>query len=258
MITRGRSWRSLAAAPLRRAATALALAALATGLLMAGSGTAMAATTTISTTQLQWDLAGLSYLPLSGIDGDYGPQTTAAVKAFQTDQCLSVDGVAGPQTDGALSSVVTLVQEAVVTTADGMYGPNTEAAVKIFQRTFNLLQDGKVGRSTWNRINQIWVAVTKLSELNGEGERIGLDPNPPTVVIRQGSRGADVIHAQFILNYVAQFYPDIPAPLMDSVFGASTTEAVRAFQSDNGLKPDGITGEQTRTLLHEKAKALNK
>lgn len=139
----------------------------------------------------------------------------------------------------------------IIANPNGVYGADTEAAVRAFQRTFNLLIDGKVGRNTWNRINQIWSSITKLSELDGEGERIGLDPNPPKVTIRQGSRGADVIHAQFILNYIAQFYPDIPAPIMDSVFGAGTTDAVRAFQRRFGLTADGIVGPNTWNKLYE-------
>jgi len=123
--------------------------------------------------------------------------------------------------------------------------------VRIFQRTFNLIQDGRVGRSTWNRISQIWAAVTKLSELNGEGERIGLSPTPPTVVIRQGARGADVIHAQFLLDFISQFHPEISAPLMDSIFGASTTNAVRQFQARFGLAVDGVVGPNTWRRMYE-------
>jgi peptidoglycan hydrolase-like protein with peptidoglycan-binding domain len=139
---------------------------------------------------------------------------------------------------------------------NGVFGVETENAVRIFQRTFNLLQDGRVGRSTWNAIMRYWVSITKLSELNGEGERIGLDPNPPTVVIRQGSRGADVIHAQFILNFVAQFYPDINPPIMDSIFGASTDSAVRAFQRRFGLTVDGVVGPNTWRRMYEVYRTL--
>jgi len=134
---------------------------------------------------------------------------------------------------------------------NGIYGASTEAAVRAFQRTFNLLQDGRVGRSTWNRISQIWAAVTKLSELGGEGERIGLSPTPPTVVIRQGARGEDVIHAQFLLDFISQFHPTIQAPLMDSVFGASTTNAVRQFQQRFGLTVDGVIGPNTWRRMYE-------
>ncbi|MCL1789589.1 MAG: peptidoglycan-binding protein [Oscillospiraceae bacterium] len=139
----------------------------------------------------------------------------------------------------------------IPTSSYGTFDAATENAVRVFQRTFYLLQDGKVGRSTWNKISQVWVAVTKLSELGGEGERIGLSPTPPTVTIRQGSRGADVIHAQFLLDYIAGFYADIPAPLMDSVFGPDMTNAVRAFQRRFGLAVDGVVGPNTWRRLYE-------
>lgn len=134
---------------------------------------------------------------------------------------------------------------------DGIYGVTTENAVTIFQRTFYLLQDGKVGRSTWNKISVIWVSIIKLSELGGEGERIGLSPTPPTVTIRQGDRGADVIHAQFLLDFISQFYSDIPTPLMDSIFGADMTNAVRAFQRRFGLTVDGVIGPNTWRKMYD-------
>src|SRR5215469_6933877 len=84
-----------------------------------------AAPQTISTTQLQWDLAGLGYLSWSGIDGIYGPVTTAAVKAFQSNAGITVDGIAGPQTDGVLSTVIKEVQAKVGATQDGLFGPVT-------------------------------------------------------------------------------------------------------------------------------------
>ncbi|MCL2751557.1 MAG: peptidoglycan-binding protein [Firmicutes bacterium] len=134
---------------------------------------------------------------------------------------------------------------------NGYFGADTKAAVLQFQRSFNLVQDGIVGRSTWNKISQVFTAVTGLAELGGEGERIGLGPTAPTVTIRQGSRGADVIHAQFALNYIAQFYPEIPVVLMDSIFGADTTDAVRAFQRRFGLTADGVVGPATWRKIYE-------
>lgn len=49
--------------------------------------------------QLQTILHNLGYnLGICGIDGDYGTATEAAVKAFQKDNGLTVDGVTGPKT----------------------------------------------------------------------------------------------------------------------------------------------------------------
>ena len=138
-----------------------------------------------------------------------------------------------------------------ITAVDGIFGSQTNAAVKAFQQTFNMTQDGIVGRATWNKISQIYSAVTKLSELEGEGERVGLSPNPPTVTIRQGNKGADTIHLQFLLNFIGDFYDDIIPPVQDSIFGQSTTDAVKAFQKQFGLSPDGIVGSRTWQMLYD-------
>lgn len=54
-------------------------------------------------TALQEFLIANGYdLPKFGADGDFGSETLAAVKAFQTDQGLTVDGIVGPNTQGAI------------------------------------------------------------------------------------------------------------------------------------------------------------
>ena len=51
-------------------------------------------------------------------------------------------------------------------TVDGIYGPATEQAVRTFQGIFGLTQDGIVGRRTWYKIQEIYVGVTRIAELN--------------------------------------------------------------------------------------------
>lgn len=67
----------------------------------------------------------------------------------------------------------------------------------------------------------------------------------PTKNIKKGSRGNDVRWLQYALNKRGYHL------VCDGIFGTKTDEAVRAFQADNGLVPDGIVGPLTRARLVE-------
>jgi len=68
--------------------------------------------------------------------------------------------------------------------------------------------------------------------------------------LHEGARGGDVMSLQ---NELAKLgYPSREAPLhADGRFGAKTDGALRSFQSENGLKPDGIVGPETTKALHK-------
>ena len=51
------------------------------------------------------------YLGSYGVDGDYGDATVTAVRKFQKDNSLAVDGEAGPNTLGAIDKVLPIVQQ---------------------------------------------------------------------------------------------------------------------------------------------------
>lgn len=53
---------------------------------------------------VQWYLYKLGYLSASGVDGSFGPTTLAAVKSFQSDKGLTVDGLVGSGTRTALKN----------------------------------------------------------------------------------------------------------------------------------------------------------
>lgn len=50
--------------------------------------------------------------------------------------------------------------------ADGIYGEATKNAVTEFQRIFDLPQTGIIDFSTWYKISQIYVGVTRIAELS--------------------------------------------------------------------------------------------
>jgi hypothetical protein len=51
-------------------------------------------------------------------------------------------------------------------TADGIYGESTKEAVRVFQSVFGLPQTGIVDYKTWYKIQEIFVGITRIAELN--------------------------------------------------------------------------------------------
>ena len=139
----------------------------------------------------------------------------------------------------------------------GLFDVETRNAVMVFQRTFNLIVDGIIGRNTWNRIIMIYVAVTRLAELNSEGERISIGRNPPNVVLSLGSRGEDVLELQFILNFSSPYFATLPPVIEDGNFDLAVRNAVIEFQKTFGLTPDGIVGPATWDKLYAVYRGIN-
>ncbi len=133
---------------------------------------------------------------------------------------------------------------------NGVFGQETEAAVRTFQRTFGLAEDGIVGDATWYRVQYIYNAVKRLSELYSEGLTLSDISTQYPSTLSLGSSGQGVSVLQYYLRYVAQYVASVPAPRVDGDFGPGTEEAVRAFQSAYGLTPDGVVGEATWDRLY--------
>ena len=137
-----------------------------------------------------------------------------------------------------------------ITDPSGTFGESTRAAVEKFQSIFNLTADGIVGKATWYKLSSLYAAVTRLAELDSEGSTLGIGTVPPSTVLRQGSRGQDVVTLQYLLNVISQYYPSVPAPTQDGVFGSGTRQSVIAFQQAMNLAPDGIVGVNTWQSLY--------
>jgi N-acetylmuramoyl-L-alanine amidase len=133
--------------------------------------------------------AALVHLRLLGelpADPVFDEPTDRAVREFQQNRGLVVDGLVGPETWGALQSArlslgdrllslagrmyvgddVTALQERLAELGfdtgrvDGVFGPLTEAALKGFQKDYGLVPDGVCGPRTLRALKQLGRLVT--------------------------------------------------------------------------------------------------
>lgn len=74
--------------------------------------------------------------------------------------------------------------------------------------------------------------------INGEDFQIAPPPLTPRPTLRVGSRGRDVRVVQEVLNVA-----------VDGIFGRQTEDAVKTFQSGQGLTADGVVGPRTWAAL---------
>ncbi len=125
----------------------------------------------------------------------------------------------------------------------GVFGVETEDAVRKFQQTFNMTADGIVGKGTWYQLQEIYVAVKKLADVDSEGQTIEDVAKQYKGALRVGDRGESVSALQYYLLLISVYNNAIPPISIDGVYGDATRNAVEAFQRFYGLN---VTGEVDR------------
>ncbi len=207
------------------------------------------------------------------VDGQYGSNTARAVSQFQTLTGLTADGRTGTNTWntlyteyaglfgegeiypgvltvlGARGAVVRSMQQKLAAlsrvypgiqsiTADGIFGTGTSAALRRFQPQFGLTGDAVMGQRTFTLLQQVLTAAQSGNPTRVVTRYAGY-------VMRPGSTGDWVRFLQSYLNGVS----GVPKQTVDGIFGSATTNAVVAFQRQQGLTADGLVGNTTWTRL---------
>lgn len=231
---------------------------------------------------LQQKLSSLNYSLDYYTPGYFDSVTTAAVKLFQKNNGLKVDGKAGatlrrylwpttvndkeeeekqyegtpddPFTERTLrlnmsgSDVANMQMRLKASgyyfgAADGIFGKDTKEAVIRVQKFYNLKQDGIVGPQTWSVIKSLDVSGAEQVVVDDSKTSVGAY----TRKLQRGSSGKQVTKLQqqlITLGYLAEGEDD-------GKFGPKTAWAVMLFQQAEGLSVDGIAGYQTFATLNE-------
>ena len=136
---------------------------------------------------------------------------------------------------------------------DGIFDRQTEESVRRFQEIFGLAVDGVVGKTTWYRLVYLYVGIRDLAELVSEGQ---LDFQDSLLQLDDGrlslgSRGGGVRVLQYLLQVLSSFYPEVPGPEQDGVYGEETRQAVLAFQRASGLPETGEVDRATWEAIYQ-------
>lgn len=225
-----------------------------------------------SVKQVQRKLKDLGFYT-GHVDGDFGEGTEKAVKAFQKQYGLTVDGKVGSNTMAKLSSARATAKPAATATprptatpsysantylrygdsgakvkqmqerliklgylsgkADGDFGSATEAAVIAFQKRHCPYSDGIAGPDTLKALYSSSAKPTSSSA------------GVSGVTLEKGSKGDAVRTLQSRLKKLGYYTGTV-----DGDFGDGTVAAVKAFQRANGLTADGRAGTSTLNKLY--------
>jgi len=221
---------------------------------------------------VQQKLKELGFLKGS-VDGDFGAATEKAVKDFQKQYGLTVDGKVGPATMAKLATARQTAKPAVTPTpkptatpsyntntylrngnngkqvsqmqerlislgylvgkANGKFDNATEAGVIAFQRRNTSYADGVAGPETLSTLYS-----KKASKTSTAAGIVGLS-------LKEGSKETAAVRVlQRKLKSLGYYSGSV-----DGSFGSGTTDAVKAFQRGNGLTADGVAGGGTLNKL---------
>ena len=193
--------------------------------------------------ELQDRLMELGYMDDDEADGVFGEWTQDAVRLFEAQHGLTVDGIADQEmhdllfseaaqyytiTIGAENTDVMELQTRLrelgyISKATGFFGDETEEAVKKFQKMNKLPEDGRVGKET---------------------RELLYSPDAVANAYSVGEKSPEIEKFQKRLKELGYLTTE-----PDGTFGDYTKAAVRRFQEASGLIADGYIGPMTQERL---------
>ena len=137
---------------------------------------------------------------------------------------------------------------------DGIFGAITEDALRAFQRSRGLPATGRADPVTWEWLYRDYRA--SLAK-NSPPRTVTVFPlSPIGYAFSLGSGGAAVTVLQQMLRELHTRYVFLSDVEATGEYDEQTEQAIRLFQSQNGIKPSGNTDQITWNALADQFNAL--
>ncbi|NEU30381.1 endopeptidase SpoIID/LytB [bacterium LRH843] len=222
------------------------------------------------------------------VTGFYGRVTTEAVRSFQRDHKLAVDGIAGPQTLNTLQNLTAVTIEMAETKPVAgkpveqkpqtnqliRLGSSGQAVKELQEQLRNLgmfqgAADGQFNDATHHAVKQFqqeqrlsvdgivgpktWSSLAVAKPTGSTASPVQPPAQQPAVqtgssLLRIGTQNEAVAAMQSQLKRIGLLNQE-----SDGHFGTMTEQAIRAFQRQQGLTVDGIAGPATLERLNKLA-----
>ena len=132
------------------------------------------------------------------------------------------------------------------------YDTATSTAVKAFQKTNGLKADGLAGAETRKLLDSGTALPADATPAPAATAEPTPTPEPvweiPKSTVKNGSEGADAKAVQTRLKELGYYQGKV-----DGKFGRASMNALKNFQTNNGLKADGVAGKNTYEKLFNAA-----
>ena len=126
---------------------------------------------------------------------------------------------------------------------DGILDSATQQSIRDFQVSRQLAPTGVADRALWELLYAAY--RTSLAE-NMPPVRMEIFPlTPPSTSLKKGDRGFAVTALQHMLLELERKYGPLLSVAVNGSFDDTTEAAVRSFQKQNALRPDGIVDRMT-------------